>query len=198
MIGSMNEREAWNRRYAEGEYTPRRHPAPFLEEWVERLPAGRALDVACGTGRNALRLAEAGWRVDAVDISEVAIERARAEATRRGLDIDWQVSDIDDFEMVPGAYQAVTVIRYRNRELWPRLLEALAPDGWVLVEHHIKSSREVSGPQNPEFRLDPQELLEEFAALRIVHYAERLEAADDGGRYYALARLVACKGDPGF
>jgi len=194
----VNEREAWDRRYAEGEYTPRVHPAPFLEEWVDRLPAGRALDVACGTGRNALRLAEAGLRVDAVDISAVAIERAGSEAEERGLELHWTVSDIDEFEILPGVYQAITVIRYRNRALWPRLIAALAPGGWVLVEHHVKSSREVSGPQNPEFRLDPQELLEEFAGLRVVYYAESLEAADDGGRHYALARMVACKGDPGF
>lgn len=194
----MNERDAWNSRYAEGDYTPRTHPAPFLEEWVDRLPPGRALDVACGTGRNALRLAEAGLRVDAVDISEVAVERARTEADARGLELNWQVSDLDEFELSSGVYQAITVIRYRNRALWPRLIDALAPDGWLLVEHHLKSLLEVSGPQNPEFRLDPQELLEEFAMLRIVYYSESLEPADDGGRHYALARLVACKGDPGF
>ncbi|MGI9648826.1 MAG: class I SAM-dependent methyltransferase [Acidimicrobiia bacterium] len=194
----VDEREAWNRRYAEGDYTPRAHPAPFLEEWVARLPQGRALDVACGTGRNALRLAEAGLQVDAVDISEVAVGRARTEADRRGLELNWHVSNIDEFEIPPAAYQSITVIRYRNRALWPRLIDGLAPDGWVLVEHHIKSWREVSGPQNPEFRLDPQELLEEFAGLRVVYYGESIEPADDGGSHYALARMVACNGDPGF
>lgn len=194
----MDERTAWNRRYAEGEYVPRSAPAPFLEEWLGRIPPGRALDVACGTGRNALRLAEAGFDVDAVDISEVAIARAEATAAERNLPVRWHVSAMDDFVIARGAYQLITVIRYRNRSLWPRLAEGLAPDGWILVEHHLKSPLDVAGPSTPEFRLDPGELLEAFGALRIVWYAETVEAAEPDSGRYALARLVACSGDPGF
>jgi len=193
----VNERDAWNRRYAEGDYTPRTHPAPYLEEWLPRFPPGRALDVACGTGRNALALASAGYEVDAVDISEVAVGHARNEADRRGLAVNWIVSDIDDFRPPSATYQVITVIRYRNPALWPRLADALAPDGWILVEHHVKSERKVAGPGTPEFRLDPGELLAAFAGLRIVHYAETIEPADLGGTHYAMARIVACNGSPG-
>lgn len=194
----MDERTAWNRRYAEGDYVPRSAPAPFLEEWLDRIPPGRALDVACGTGRNALRLAEAGFDVDAVDISEVAIDRAAATARERGLPVRWHVAAIDDFAIAEGAFRLITVIRYRNPRLWSRLIDGLAPDGWVLVEHHLKTRLDVAGPSTPEFRLDPGELLAAFGSLRIISYDERVEQADlDSGRY-ALARMVACKGDPGF
>jgi SAM-dependent methyltransferase len=193
----VNEREKWDRRYAEGEYVPRRRPAPYLEEWVDRIPAGRALDVACGAGRNALRLAEAGFVVDAVDVSEVAIGMARTESHERGLNVNWQVADIADFDL-PSTYQLITVFRYRDPGLWPRLEDGLDRDGWILVEHHFKTHRQVLGPKTQDFRLDPGELLRAFSSLRIVHYAETIEPADDPAQRFAIARIAACNGDPGF
>lgn len=194
---SESERLDWDRRYAEGEYRARNYPAPFLEEWLPRFRIGRALDVACGTGRNALRLAAAGFSVEAVDISRVAIELGQAEAKRRGLTLSWRVADLDDEELGPAAYDLITVIRYVNRPMWPRLVQALKTDGWILIEHHLKTDRPVDGPQSPEFRLDPQELLRAFTDLRIVHYSEVVEN-EDSGATVALARLVGCKGNPGW
>lgn len=197
-MASVNERDAWNRRYAEGDYIPRAEPSPLVNEWLGHVPRGRALDVACGTGRNALYLAEAGFVVDAVDISGVAIGRARSEAELRGLEVDWHICDLDEFDMPVASYQLITVIRYRNPGLWPRLIEALADDAWLVVEHHLKTALDVAGPTTSEFRLDPQELLRAFRPLRVLHYSETLEQADlDSGRYL-IARFVACKGDPGF
>jgi tellurite methyltransferase len=193
---SEYERTEWDRRYREGEYRERANPSPFLDEWLPRLPTGRALDVACGAGRNALRLAEAGFAVEAVDISSVAIDIASTEAARRGLDISWRVADLDALELEATSYDLVTVFRYVNRPLWPRLAAALAPDGFVLYEHHLDSPREVEGPGQPEFRLRPQELLRAFNGLRVVHYSETIET--EGGSTFALARLVACQGDPGW
>jgi SAM-dependent methyltransferase len=196
---SQDERSRWDRRYATGEYLPRTRPAPFLLEWLDRLPVGRALDVATGTGRNALALAEAGYAVDAVDISAVAIDLARTEAERRGLEVRWHVVDLDT-EPLPGdGYDLITVVRYRDPELWPRLVSALAPGGWILVEHHLRTHREdVVGPSDDAFRLAPGELLAAFGDLRVVHYTERVEPTDDGEGTFVIARLVACAGDPGW
>ena len=203
---SQEERTKWDRRYGEGEYVPRTDPTPFLMEWLDRIPVGRALDIATGTGRNALALAAAGFEVDAVDISAVAIDRARAEADHRGLDVNWIVADLDS-EPLPGdGYDLITVIRYRNRELWPRLTSALSPDGWILVEHHLVTQRQdAGGPPDPRFRLEPGELLEDFGALRIVHYSEAVEPADlptpddpDASGVFVIARMTACAGDPGW
>jgi SAM-dependent methyltransferase len=195
---SDDERARWDHRYATGDYQPREQPAPFLLEWLDRLPVGRALDVATGTGRNALPLAAAGFEVDAVDISSVAIERAQAEAEQRGLRVRWLVADLDAGVLPGDGYDLITVIRYRNPSLWGVLADALAPDGWILVEHHLQTDREgVAGPRD-DFRLAPGELLDAFGSLRVVHYSERVEPADDDEASYALARLVACAGDPGW
>jgi SAM-dependent methyltransferase len=195
---SENERLKWDRRYTEGDYRPRTWPSPFLAEWIERFPIGRALDVACGAGRNALRLAEAGHHVDAIDISNAAINMARSEAADRRLDVNWIVADLDDADLGSSRYDLITVIRYVKRPMWPRLVAALAPNGWLLIEHHLVTAAAVDGPQSPEFRLAPQELLEAFSALRILYYEETIEDSARERGSYALARLVACKGDPGW
>lgn len=195
---SEEERRRWDERYATGEYRARTWVTPFLEQWVPIIPPGRALVVACGPGRNALSLAERGFDVLGVDISDVAVGRARASASDRDLDSEFLVADLDDFSPEPRAFDLITVIRYRNPSLWPGLIDALAPDGWILAEHHMKTTADVAGPASPNFRLDPGELLTAFAGLRIVHYSESVEPADDDTRQYAIQRAVACNGDPGW
>jgi len=198
---SEADREKWDTRYREGSYRARTHPSPFVEAWLPRLPparlGGRALDVACGTGRNALRLAEAGFRVDAMDISGAALERAARSAAQRGLDVNWIEADLDHARFERDAYDLITVVRFTDRALAPRLIEALAADGWLLYEHHLRTPRAVGGPTGERFRLPPQALLHDFGSLRVLHYDEGIDE-DPDGRTMALARLVACKGNPGF
>ncbi len=194
-----DERERWDSRYRSGEYQPRTRPAPFLEDWIPRIPVGRALVVACGTGRNAIRLADAGFDVVGVDISSVAIGTGAAEAERRGLEVDWRVLDLDQVDIDPAAFDLITVFRFRSTTLWPRLVDGLAPGGHLLVEHHLQTTADVDGPTSAAFRLEPQELIRVYAGrLRILYYDERLEPADKDGSRYAIARLAAVKGDPGF
>jgi SAM-dependent methyltransferase len=194
---SDSERVEWDRRYAGGEHHPRTTPAPILVRWLPRLKAGRALDIACGTGGNAVWLAEQGFRVDAIDISRVAIEEARESAESRGLAVGWQVADVDDVAFETDSYDVITVVRYVNRGLWPRLVEALAPDGCILMENHLNTRLDVAGPTSPAFRIDPQELLEAFSGLRILEYSETIETGDSGSRL-AMVRMAACKGDLGW
>jgi|FLYL01.1.fsa_nt_gi SAM-dependent methyltransferase len=194
---SREEQERRDRRYAAGEYRPRTRPSPFLVKAVERIPPGRAIDLACGTGRNALFLAERGFEVEGVDISELAIRRAAEEARRRGLEVLFRVADLDEEPLREGRYRLITLFRYVNRDLWPRVVRALAPDGWLVTEQHLQTSRAVVGPPDP-YRVAPGELLEAFGVLRVVEYWEGVEPADRPGGEAVLARLAACKGDPGF
>lgn len=195
---SESERRRWDERYATGDYQPRTWSTQFLEQWASQFKTGRALVIACGTGRNALYLAEQGFDVVGVDISTVALEKARAEAVARGLSVEFWNEDLDAIDLRAETFDVITVIRYRNTQLWPKLIGALRPNAWVLVEHHLKTSAAVAGPSTDEFRLDPGELLTAFAGLRIVHYSEQIEPSDDSSTEYAIARLVACNGDPGW
>lgn len=194
----MTAGEKWDRRYRQGDYVPRQRPSPFLVEWLERIPPGRALDVACGAGRNALAIAESGFAVDAIDASGVAIDMARQEAIRRQVEINWQVVDVTDYTPTPAAYRLITVFRFRQTDLWERLAGGLAPDGWILIETHLRTHLPVDGPASPEFRLQHQELLDALASLRIVHYSETLAESHGPKGQEVVARIAACNGDPGW
>ena len=192
------DRDKWDRRYAEGAYRARSYPSPFLVERLADLPRGRALDLACGAGRNALCLAEAGYEVEAMDVSGTAIDRARTAARERGLEVDWRVADLDDFAPPPARYDLITVIRYTNRAMMERLPDGLADGGMLLVEHHLRTAAPVGGPASRAFRLAPNELVDLFhGRLRVLFYDERV-APDPDGRRMALARFLGCRGSPGF
>ena len=191
------DRAHWNERYASGKYAARTHPSALLAAWIDRLPRGRALDVACGLGRNAIHLAAHGYAVDAMDISEVALAGARERADAAGVEVDWIEADLDWPDITRGVYDVIVVARFLDRPLIPRLIEALRPGGHVVYDHHYFTPAVVAGPKSRRFRARPNELLERFRALRVLSYEEGIVADPDGSRM-ALARLVACKGSPGY
>jgi tellurite methyltransferase len=189
---SRAERDKWDARYRAGAYSERPHPTALLAERLERLPRGRALDVACGAGRNALFLAAAGYAVDAVDISSAGLDRGRAAAAERGLDVSWHCLDLEERpDALPkGPYDVVVWVRYVNAALWPTVVSRLAPSGHVLVEQHLVTDVEVVGPTNPAFRLDRGELARAAKDLEIVYEHEGL-IVDPDGRTAAVAQLIA-------
>lgn len=186
------DREKWNERYRDGAYAERTLPSAFLASWIERIPLGRALDVACGAGRNALYLAAQGFEVDAVDISGEALERARD--TAQGLDVcvNWLQHDLDEPLTLDGSYQLILIFRYVNLPLVRRLTANLAPGGYLVCEQHLVTEADVVGPTNPSYRVKSGDLRGVAQPLHIHHFEEAL-VADPDGRTAALARLVAQK-----
>jgi tellurite methyltransferase len=190
---SRAERDKWDERYRSGAYEDRTHPTALLADWLPRLPRGRALDVACGAGRNALFLAANGYAVDGLDISPVGLDRARKDAARRKLDVNWLCVDLEeapDTVLPPGPYDLIVWVRYVNGGLLPALAAHLARGGHLLCEQHLATSAEVVGPKSGAFRLQPEQLRRSAATLHIVHYREGL-VVDPDGRTAALAQLVA-------
>jgi SAM-dependent methyltransferase len=183
------DRNRWDQRYRDGSYRARPNATVLLEKWQPKLPRGRALDVACGAGRNALYLAACGYEVDAVDIAPFALERARETGRKRGLEVNWIEADLDDFVPENGQYDLIVVARYVNRRLLPRLAAGLKPGGALVYEHHFRTDLEVDGPKDPDFRLAPGELRQQFAELKVQFYREGL-VQDPDGRTMALAQLV--------
>src|SRR5579884_2142408 len=101
------DRDDWNRRYAEATLLWGAGPNRFLVAETVGLGPGRALDLACGEGRNAVWLAERGWQVTGVDFSEVALEKARRLAAERGVVVEWRQADLLDYQVEPGAFDLV-------------------------------------------------------------------------------------------
>jgi SAM-dependent methyltransferase len=197
---SMEDRQRWDRRYRDGAYADRVHPSPFLVAWLPRLGFGperrRALDLACGLGRNSLYLAREGWAVRAVDVSPVALDRLQTTADREGLDIDCFAWDL---EAAPDDARAVTpdgpvdlalIFRYANLPLVGAMRALLAPGGVLIAEMHRQTDRDVAGPSSGRFRVSGEALLAAAKGLDVLH-AEDGYFSDPDGREVALARLVA-------
>lgn len=158
-------------------------PAPLLVEVAGLLAPGRALDVACGTGRHALHLARLGWSVTAVDRSAVAIGVLRGRAG--GLAIDARVVDLEaeDFEIEADAYDLVCDFFYLQRDLFPALRGAVRPGGTFAGAIHL------AGPTSHRFTVARGELRELFAGWKIVYYSEAAEPGHDR----PAARIIARK-----
>jgi len=199
---SEADRDKWNQRYRDGAYVARKHPSALLVEWLPRLtPTGRipkAVDIASGSGRNALHLARQGWRVWAVDISEVALALIADKAREEHLDIVCVQRDLEAGEprlddiADAGPFDLAVVIRYTNLPLVAALGEVLAPGGYLLVESHLQTDAEVVGPSDQRFRVAPGELQAAAAGLEVIACHEGI-VEDPDRRRAALAQLIARK-----
>ena len=186
---SKQDRHKWNQRYAEGSYH-KNNPVTLLEDWLPRLPLGRALDVACGAGRNAIFLAQAGYQVDAIDISTEGLKLARQSAENLGLSINWIEKDLDLPYPFDTDYDLIIVMWYVNLELISTLCDCLAPGGYLLCEEHLITDQEVIGPTSSDFRVAPGELREAVAGVDVLLYEESIKMNAEG-EPVASARVVA-------
>ena len=190
---SAEDRRKWDARYRQGAYETRNHPSAFLEQCADRLPRrGRALDLACGAGRNAIFLAQRGLEVDAVDISSVALKRARKSAA--DLPINWLEADLEDGFSPTCGYDVIVNIRYVQLDLVCALVPVLRPGGVLVVEQHLLSDEAVTGPKNPAFRVAPGALPSIATDLDIEQQEEGVFVEPDG-TVAALARLLARQPD---
>jgi SAM-dependent methyltransferase len=176
----------WNRHYTEISEI-NLSPDPLVVEVADILPPGRALDLACGAGRNTLHLARLGWRVTAVDASSVAINYLRGNAS--GLKVDARVADLEagEFTIESGGYDLVCDFFYLQRSLFPAIREGVSPGGVFAGAIHLFEDKPESGRHNPEYLLQPGELRRLFAGWKILYYSE---ARRPSGKRPA-ARIIA-------
>jgi len=188
----------WDERFRAGEYPTDPEPAPLLRTTVDArsIPAeGRAMDVATGTGRNAVFLASAGYAVDAIDRSRAGLDIARENARDEGVSdrIEWIQADLSDYPFPTATYDLVTISFYRAVDRFPDIKEALAPNGLLFVEHHLRSADAPdAGPSGDRYRFAANELLHSCLDMTVLHYTEHTESRADG-RSAAIARIVARK-----
>ena len=148
------DRHDWDERYQGESLVWSAEPNRFLVAELEGLTPGRALDVACGEGRNAIWLAEQGWTVTGVDFSEVGLDKARRLAAARGVSVTWELADVTDYAPVREHFDLVIVLYLHltegpRRVVFSRAAAAVAPGGTLLVVGHDSTNPEVGwgGPR---------------------------------------------------
>jgi 2-polyprenyl-3-methyl-5-hydroxy-6-metoxy-1,4-benzoquinol methylase len=162
----------WDARYRAS--PGKTEPSEILTVYAPLLPKrGRALDVACGNGRNSVWLAERGLEVTAVDISAEALRLGRELAQRRGVCIQWIQAAAEDFNLATAAYDLIVCIHFHHPKLYASMQRALRPGGWLVYETYtLAQLRYDFGPRSPEHLLQPGELLAAFGSLRVAYYHE--------------------------
>jgi tellurite methyltransferase len=186
---SEDDRQQWDSIYNTHAYVFGTEPAAFLKDHINRLPIGRALDIAMGEGRNAVYLAKKGFIVDGVDISEVGLKKARLLARDNHVMINTIDADLNTYTIKPESYDVILNIDYLQRSLIPQIKRGLKHGGVVVLENYTVKQLENTGgkaiPRN--FLLEEGELQKLFKDMKVLVYRE----TDDGKD--ARASIIAQK-----
>jgi SAM-dependent methyltransferase len=182
-------RAEWDERYAERDQLWSGQPNGALVAEVAGLPPGRALDVGCGEGADAIWLARQGWEVNALEVSGVALGRAVGHARSADAQVRWVHAGLAEAELDAGSFDLVSaqypaLLRTTDAAAERALLSAVAPGGVLLLVHH--AGMETQAPQDGQF--DPADyvwptmvtaLLDDSWQLEV--HEERPRVAPDGG-----------------
>ena len=164
-------------------------PSVFLqlvfEQFGSILPPGRALDLACGRGRNSVFLAQRGFDVASIDISSVALEEGRRRAAEKSLSISWQQADLEQFRLPRACYDLIVNFNYLQRSLVPQIKTALKTGGHVIFETYLIDQQAIGHPKDPAYLLGHNELLDLFRGLRVLYYREGKFTEGDQEAYRA-------------
>lgn len=182
----LRDRIKWNEKYRQQDYPT--ESSAILKEFFGMAPGRSALDIAAGSGRNALFLAERGFVVEAVDIAEegLALFAGRHPAIRPIC------ADLDTYDIPGERYDLILNMLYLNRRLFPQIREGLKPGGLLIFETLLEIPGCAEQQEHcRDYFLRTNELLHSFLSLRIIHYHEECHTGQDEPR--RLASLVALK-----
>ncbi len=218
---NSDDQARWNQRYSESP-SSWIDPDTFLirayDEFLAGAAPGLALDIAGGAGRNAIWLAQRGWRVKLIDISDLALKMAREKfgalhdksspqpgapppqpaQQRRDLgtpaaalhtgELETEVVDLNSVQELGAAqYDLITIFYFLRRELFPAIARTLKPGGTLIYRTYTLDRMKIpGGPSDPQYLLQPNELLHAFGSMRVLHYHEMVDGK-------AAAELVARK-----
>lgn len=192
----MTEPTRWDRRYAEHGWST--EPDPLLVTAAEGWPAGRALDLGCGTGRHAIWLAQRGWSVTGVDSSSVGLTQAAERARSLGVPLELVLHDLWDYQPPAVRFDLVLLAYVHSTPAErPALLataaSAVAPAGHLLVIGHHRDNLGRGGPPDPEWLYTPDRLRPDLPAglaLDTLARVERLSSDPDEPPQVAVVALL--------
>lgn len=180
----MDDKTRWN---AKHQNVPMpMNPSDIIIKHVKFAQNNRALDIACGTGRNTHHLAQLGYEVDAVDISDYALSHIKHTNKIHTIE-----SDLTNYIITPNNYDLIININYLERKLFPSIPAGLKTDGILIFETFITAHESgYHNPSNPDFLLQPNELPAKFSTLKILFYEER----DDTNMYGEKVKIASFVG----
>lgn len=160
------DRIKWNQRFASKDSYLGSRPSPFLIQEIDRIlrlvPGNGALDVACGEGRNSVFLAQHGFQVTGLDISDVGLEKAKGIAKMADVQVDFYLTDLDEYTFKQ-KYDLIINFNFLKRDLIPSMVAALTPGGLLLFDT-LLASPQLLAHHNPAFLLQQGELQDLFTA----------------------------------
>jgi tellurite methyltransferase len=150
-------------------------PAQFLVENINLLPKGQVLDVAMGTGANAVYLARMGFEVEGVDISAEAVNTALELARKSGVNLKARLADLEtNYRIRKSSYDVIICFKYLQRSLIQKIKDGLRTGGMAVYETFIVEQARFGKPKNPDHLLKHNELLDLFRDFRCLRYREGL------------------------
>ncbi|MDD2448639.1 MAG: methyltransferase domain-containing protein [Sulfurimonas sp.] len=182
----LEDKKKWNEKYSQNE--EQGEVSAIVEKYISHANIGIALDVACGTGRNTDFLAKKGFEVDAVDISNVALEKVSKLPTINKIE-----ADLDKYNIAPNKYDLIVNVNYLNRRIVSQMKDGLKKDGVIIFETYLLAHGDFKIPtMNLDYLLRKNELLHSFIALEVIYYEERIDVNSNGERV-KIASIVAKK-----
>lgn len=186
-------RDKWNQLYSSNQ-SDQAVASRVLSDNLHLLPvSGTALELACGLGGNALLLAKQGLEVHAWDCSDVALSRLASQADSLDLVVYTELRDIVQLPPLPSSYDVIVVSHYLERDLVPDITNTLKPGGVLFYQTYTINRLDNRGPNNPDYLLGRNELLELFSSMAVLYYREDDRCGDLGSGYRNEAMLVAQK-----
>jgi tellurite methyltransferase len=182
----LQDRLKWNTKYQTANYST--EAAAIVKKYIVLVSGQKALDIAAGNGRNALFLADQGFKVDAVDISDAGLRLFAGKHPN----IHPICADLDHFDIPANCYDLIVNIKFLNRRLFPYIREGLTPGGILIFQTFLDTPADnKGGPACRDYLLRENELLHTFLSLRVLFYREAEER--DNGEISPMASLVAMK-----
>jgi SAM-dependent methyltransferase len=187
----------WDEKYSADDYIYGTEPNRFLEERTADLPPGEVLSLAEGEGRNAVYLAGLGYRVTAVDHSQVGLAKAQRLAAEKGVEIETICADLAHFELGEDRWDAIVSIFGHlmpevRRQVYARIPAALKPGGILLLEAYTpdQMGRGTGGPRSVDLLVTADMLRAELAGLEFLHLEELEREVMEGRGHTGLSAVV--------
>lgn len=191
----------WDQRYSTETYAYGIEPNDFLVSMLDKLPAGKVLCLGDGEGRNSVWLAEQGFDVTAVDLSEVGLAKANKLAKSRGVNITTVHKDLADYDIGVERWDVIVSIFCHlppslRADVHRRCKMGLRQGGMLLLEAYtpMQIDYKTGGPPTADMMMDVQSLSDEFIGMEFLHLRERIREVIEGEFHNGTGAVVQVLG----